>query len=332
MNEKSPRLKKNRAPYVDTYGFLPDEVMLPAIVRSYWGLRGYRQKVASMVGRLLEFRSPGDVERLLTLTRDQVANFIIENGSSKFVDVNKWLEMHQRLGFGAIVLHCELNGNPDDEPDQQEKHLGHLASVYIGRVVPFGTVSPNDPERAKIYIERAVLRRNFKGMTIRPHRFMRPASDAIWFPLYEVCQQLHIPVWIHTAAHWWPDVPMDINHPMHVDRVATEFPQLKIIMGRAGWPWVTEAVMAAWRHPNVFIDTSGWQPGEMARIGSGFEPLFHYGAMHVAAKVLYGSQWHWTGKTMEELMEQFSKTPVPEGIRENWLGENATRLLDLKFG
>ncbi len=318
--------------FVDLSSFMPDEVMLPALIRSRWGMPGYRQRIASIIGRLLSINSPSEVEGLLSLTTEQMAAYVKEKGANAIVDPNLWLDELHRLGFGAVVIHCEFDGNPDDEPDAQEKHLGNLASVYVGKVVPFGAVPPTDAEKAKIYIERAVLRRNFKGMTVLPYRYMRPPSDAAWFQIYESCQHFNIPVWIDSSMHNWPAVPMDISHPMHIDRVAAEFPNLKIIIGRAGWPWVLEAMAVAMRHSNVYIEIGGIAPAQMAKIGSGYEPLFHLGATALAHKVIFGSHWIWTGKTLDEMLQEFRTLPVPEGVRSSWLGENAIELLNIKFG
>jgi predicted TIM-barrel fold metal-dependent hydrolase len=38
------------------------------------------------------------------------------------------------------------------------------------------------------------------------------------------------------------------------------FPSLSIICGHIGFPWTQEMIGVAWKHPNVYIDTSARLP------------------------------------------------------------------------
>ena len=67
---------------------------------------------------------------------------------------------------------------------------------------------------------------------------MVPASDRRYYPLYAKCVELDIPVRIYTAMTYASDRPYDLGHPRHLDQVAMDFPELTIIAGLAGWPWV----------------------------------------------------------------------------------------------
>ena len=50
-------------------------------------------------------------------------------------------------------------------------------------------------------------------------------------------------------------------------------------------------VAVAWRHPNVFIDTSAFRPKNIFLPGNGWEPLVHYADRTIADRVLWGSTW-----------------------------------------
>lgn len=49
-------------------------------------------------------------------------------------------------------------------------------------------------------------------------------------------------------------------HPLAVDRLAAEFPELTIIAAHPGWPWVDEMTAVALHKGNVFWELSGWAP------------------------------------------------------------------------
>ena len=47
---------------------------------------------------------------------------------------------------------------------------------------------------------------------------------------------------------------------LYIDEVALDFPELRIVCGHIGWPWTEEMIAVAWKHRNVFIDTSAHLP------------------------------------------------------------------------
>lgn len=46
---------------------------------------------------------------------------------------------------------------------------------------------------------------------------------------------------------------------MHIDDVAVDFPDLKIILAHPSFPW-QEAISVCLHKPTVYIDLSGWSP------------------------------------------------------------------------
>lgn len=48
--------------------------------------------------------------------------------------------------------------------------------------------------------------------------------------------------------------------PQYIDEIALNFPSLSIICGHIGFPWTQEMIGVAWKHPNVYIDTSAYLP------------------------------------------------------------------------
>jgi hypothetical protein len=72
-----------------------------------------------------------------------------------------------------------------------------------------------------------------------------PADDRHYYPFYAKCVELGVPLSIHTSANWTTGAINDLGHPRHLDPVARDFPELRIIMSHAGYPWVLEAVLLA---------------------------------------------------------------------------------------
>ena len=46
---------------------------------------------------------------------------------------------------------------------------------------------------------------------------------------------------------------LDDAHPELIDHVATDFPDLNIVIQHAGWPYVREAIGLAYKQPNIYL-------------------------------------------------------------------------------
>ena len=155
-----------------------------------------------------------------------------------------------------------------------------------------------------------------------------PADDRRYYPLYAKCVELNVPLSIHTSANWSIMSVNDLGHPRHIDTVATDFPELKIIMSHAGYPWVLEAVLLAWKYPNVYLELAAHRPKYFAMPGTGWEPLLRFGQSTIQDKVLYGSGWFLLGRPPAQLLEEFRALPIKPEVMEKWLWRNAQALLD----
>ena len=115
--------------------------------------------------------------------------------------------------------------------------------------------------------EELVRDRGFRGLSVRPFMIGLPADDRRYYPLYAKCVELDVPVSIHSSANWTTVSVSDLGHPRHIDVVAADFPELKLIMSHAGYPWVLEACLLAWKYPNVYLELAAHRPRYLAAPG-----------------------------------------------------------------
>ena len=174
--------------------------------------------------------------------------------------------------------------------------------------------------------DELVRHRGFRGLSLRPFMIGLPADDRSYYPLYAKCVELDVPLSIHTSANWTTVASNDLGHPRHIDNVAADFPDLRIIMSHAGYPWVLEAVLLAWKYPNVYLELAAHRPRYMAMPGTGWEPLLRFGPTTIREKVLFGTGWFLLGRPPAQLIDEFRALPVPEDVMELWLGGNARAL------
>ncbi len=124
-------------------------------------------------------------------------------------------------------------------------------------VVSFVGLDPRRGEAGLRELERAVKEKGCKGWKMYPPNGFYP-DDKEFDPYYKLCLDLDIPILIHqgfTPRH----KHVKYARPVYVDRVAADFPDLKIILAHVGIPWQDETLMIASKNPNVSVDVSGWQ-------------------------------------------------------------------------
>jgi predicted TIM-barrel fold metal-dependent hydrolase len=120
-------------------------------------------------------------------------------------------------------------------------------------------VDPRDPVAAVAELERCVKELGFCSLQVLPYAFALPFSHRLYYPLYAKCVELGIPV-VTQVGHTASLLPSEPGRPIYLDDVALDFPELTIVGGHIGWPWTEEMLALAWKHPNVYVETSAHLP------------------------------------------------------------------------
>jgi uncharacterized protein len=76
-----------------------------------------------------------------------------------------------------------------------------------------------------------------------------------------------------------------VGHPICLDRIAMDFPDLKLIGIHIGYPWYEEMISVAWKHPNVHIGLDAYAPKHWP------EATRHYMNSFGQDKVMFGTDW-----------------------------------------
>jgi uncharacterized protein len=203
------------------------------------------------------------------------------------------------------------------------------AARLEGRVLPFAGADVLRGMPAVRELESLVREQGFRGLSLRPFMIGLPADERRYYPFYAKCCELGIPVSIHASANWTEVRSSDLGHPRHFDTVACDFPELKLILSHGGYPWVLEAVLLAWKHPNVYLELAAHRPKYLAQPGTGWEPLLRFGTTTIRDKVLFGTGSFLLGRAPAEVTEEFRQLPLPADVLDLWMHGNAARLLDL---
>ena len=205
-------------------------------------------------------------------------------------------------------------------------HTAALAEKYPGRFIPWCRINPKAGADGPAQLEHAVRELGMKGMEVSTFRDELYANDKRYFPLYAKCTALNLPVRIYCTMNYATDKAMDLGRPIYIDEVARTFPQLTIIAGLGGWPWVPELIGLARRHANVYIDFAAHRPKYLATPGSGFEMLLQFGNTLLQDRILFASSWVTQGLSLKQIAEEVMALPLKPHVKTKWMGENAARI------
>jgi hypothetical protein len=234
-------------------------------------------------------------------------------------EMDQYLKMLDRLG---IVRSVPFGASNDD--------VAELLRDFPGRFIGLARISGLHGMSGVRELERRVREQGFHALGVSALVDAIPASDRRYYPLYAKAVELDIPVRVYSSMSYATDRPYDLGHPRHLDQVAIDFPELTIIGGLGGWPWVNEMVAIVRRHPRLYMDTSAHRAKYLGQPGSGWEMLMQFGNTLIQDKVLVGLSAGLVGQSYETLLGEYLALPLKDSVREKWLYHNAARVFRIE--
>jgi predicted TIM-barrel fold metal-dependent hydrolase len=200
------------------------------------------------------------------------------------------------------VLQAEYEaGDASAWNDRVGELVRRRPDLFIGGIATADPTLPGAVEE----LERAHDELGLRGWVFQPAFLGVAATDPRCDPLYAYCRERGVPVTIHTGVNFSSAGPIALGRPLLIDDVACRFPGLTIICNHGGWPWVTEAIAVAWKHPGVHLELGAIAPRYLAHPAGGWHPLPHWMDTQLRGKVLLASDWPMMryDRLLEELPE-----------------------------
>jgi len=248
-----------------------------------------------------------DVANAFKVTTDDLIRSMEKGGVDKAVLQGEWAIGDYRKQNDAVYRIVQA-------------HPDRFVAGYL-------CLNPMEDDDMVEVVEKEVRERGFKGINIQGWSCRLRPNDKRFYPVYAKCQELNIPVTIHSSINFTVDRTIDYSRPIYIEEVACDFPDLTIVANHGGWPWVTEMVATAWKHPNVYIEIGAVSPKYIGTPGTGWEPLMVYGNSLLQDRVLFATDDMLPHK---RCVDELRALPLKDAVKEKWLGGNAARLLGLE--
>lgn len=178
-----------------------------------------------------------------------------------------------------------------------------------------------DPVAAVREVRRCVQDLGFVGVRIVPWLWDLPPDDRRFYPLYVACVELGVPLCTQ-IGHTGPLRPSEPGRPIpYLERVLLDFPDLVVVGGHVGAPWIQEVLSLAAKFPNFHIDTSAYAVHRLPI------ELVSYLRSVGRTRVMFGTNWPMLDAA--RALAELDSLSLDDETRDLFLGGNADRIFAL---
>ncbi|KAA0970365.1 amidohydrolase [Aureimonas fodinaquatilis] len=167
-----------------------------------------------------------------------------------------------------------------------------------------------------------VLKDGFKGITVESALAAghHPVDHQSNFPIYEAAQSAGLVTYIMGGGSAGPDI--GYSDPVFIDRVAENFPDLKIVAVHGGYPHVQEICGVVFRRANVWVLPDLYFPGL-----PGEADYLALARTFGQERVIFGTAY--PVSPHGEHIKRYLDLPITDALKERILARNTIELFGL---
>jgi len=96
-----------------------------------------------------------------------------------------------------------------------------------------------------------------KGIKLYPGYDKYPINDPSLESVFRIAGKYDVPVMIHCGDTYARDAKVRMAHPLLVDDVAVDYPDVRFVICHLGNPWFQDTAEVLYKNDNVYADISG---------------------------------------------------------------------------
>lgn len=208
------------------------------------------------------------------------------------------------------------------------EQVADLVKKHPDRFIGAGTVNVmQKPMQVAREVERLVNELRLRCIRLEPYMYgdgmtgLAP-NDKHYWPVYMKCSELGVAVAVQ-VGHTGPLLPSECGRPIYLDEVALSFPDLVILGCHVGQPWHEEMMTLAWKHPNVYLETSARGPRQWP------QSLVDFAKGWGQDKVIWATDYPLLG--FDRTLSELEALGVSDEIYRKLVRDNVVRALRLNL-
>lgn len=96
-----------------------------------------------------------------------------------------------------------------------------------------------------------------KGIKLYPGYDHYPINDPSLESVFRIAEKHDVPVMIHCGDTYARNAKVRMAHPLLVDDIAVDYPEVRFVICHLGNPWFQDTAEVLYKNPNVYADISG---------------------------------------------------------------------------
>jgi len=198
--------------------------------------------------------------------------------------------------------------------------VAEILARFPMRFAGLASVDLTDPMGAVREIRRCAAN-GFVGVRIVPWLWDLPPNDRRYYPVYAACIDAGLP-FCTQIGHTGPLCRSEPGRPIpYLDDVLLDFPELRVVGGHVGAPWIEEVLSLARKYPNFYIDTSAYAVHRLP------QPLIDFMRSDGRGRVMFGTNWPMLSPS--RCLERLEELRLDADARAQFLGAAARRVFRL---
>lgn len=236
----------------------------------------------------------------------------LREGQDRLASIAETVEQMDAHNIGVGVIHMS-----DDRAVEAMK-------LYPGRFAAIRPVDPNKGMEAVRLIQREFDEGLIRGVSFFPSGQNPPVpiNDRRAYPIYAKCIELDLPIFINVGVPG-PRIPMMPQWVGHLDEVAYDLPELKVVMRHGAEPDEALAVKLLLKWPNLYYSTSAFAPKYWP------EAIIRFANSRGADKIIYGGYFP-MGLELTRIFAEMQNVPFKDEVWPKFLRDNAARVLGIE--
>lgn len=229
------------------------------------------------------------------------------------------------IGWHPSTVHEGARNSNDHVLDL----VANYPSSFAGVLASLDT-SAQDLKAVARYAEELVRNSKVVGFKFHPPDQGFYPSDKKFYEIWDVLQAGGKPVMFHIGftvlgadTDGGSGIGLDYGRPIHLDTLAKDFPQMKIVAAHPGWPWVEETIGVVTHKKNVYVDTSGYLAEQLPEL---FQKAI---GGRLQDKALFGTDFPYVD--LVKALASFDKMGFKDRVKEKLLLSNAKNLFGLQI-
>ncbi len=170
-----------------------------------------------------------------------------------------------------------------------------------------------------------------RGIKLYPGYEPYPINDPSLETVMRIAAKHDVPVMIHTGDTYSKTAKVRHAHPLLVDDLAVDYPDVKFVICHLGSPWFQDCAEVLYKNDNVYADMSGLTLGDFSAeferymLGRVRDMIMYMG--DPGKQLLYGSDWPLV--RMAPYIKFLDSLDLTEEQRENVRWRTAAKLFKI---